>query len=197
MKRRSAFLAPFLILVLLLLLSVTPSHAAKIWTDGTGDGLPDSGNLPATVNSTVTITAWIDSESFTWTNYVVYIERSSGALILVSAAYLISGGANFPIDTFSNPRAVGFGGIFYDNIHGVNAIGTITGRPNRAGLFCYRPIIDPQHILETFSALGTQTSYTLFGTRYNTCYQVTQQLGEPKTHATESVSWGQLKGLYR
>jgi hypothetical protein len=53
------------------------------------------------------------------------------------------------------------------------------------------PIVDPQNPYGTFSVLGTQAGYALFGTTSNTCYEAS-----PSTDS-ESINWGTLKGLYR
>ncbi len=166
------------------------AHAATVWTDADGDGLPDTGTFPTSTGSTVTVDVWIDSESFTWTNFIVFVNRGSN-IDAAGGGYYISStdGVNFPVDTFTNPEATGLGGIFYDN-HGLERIGYIGARPRVPGVFCLSPIIDPEPYGE-FSHLGTQSGYSLFGTSDNTCYDAT-----PST-ASLLVSWGTLKALYR
>ena len=62
------------------------ANAGQIWTDGNGDGLPDGAAFPATPSTNVTVGVWIDAQSFTWTNYLAYVEWNNGCFTYSSAA---------------------------------------------------------------------------------------------------------------
>jgi hypothetical protein len=172
-----------------LLAPAGPVRAARVWMDGDGDGLPDTQQFQTTVGTLVTADVWIDSESFHWTYFVIFVQRTSN-FVFAGAQYSISGGENFPIDTFTNARATGFGGSLYDN-HGLDLIGSLTAWANRSGVFCFSPITDPDNVFGTFCTIGAATDYALFGTSDNTCYQATGSTG------AETLTWGHLKALYR
>ena len=143
--------------------------AGQIWTDGNGDGLPDSGPIVASPNSDVTFGVWIDAQSFNWTNFLAYVEWSSGCMSYVSASYVISGGSNFPVDDFSHPRAVGFGAIGYTE-SGVDHIGNVTMHIDTFVSCCVSPIVDVYNPYYVFSQLGAGASYMLFSSNPGTCY---------------------------
>ena len=181
------------ILLALALSVAVPAFGGTIWTDGNGDGLPDASAIQTAVGATVSIDAWIDSGDFLWTNFLVFVERTSG-LTYVSASYIISGGSNTPIDTFSNPRAVGFGGYGYSRL-GVTQIGSISVQVNRKGLHYFRPIIAIDNIYGTYSVLQSGASYMLFATRSNTSYQT--PVGAKVATPSIETTWGRVKNLYR
>lgn len=145
------------------------AHAGQIWTDGNGDGLPDGGFLIAPPSTNVTVGVWIDAQSFTWTNFLAYVEWSGDCISYVSAQYVIGGMLAFPIDNFSHPRGVGFGGSG-GNGSGVTHIGNVTLHVNTLVNCCVTPIIDVYNPYYVFSQLGAGSAYMLFTTNPRTCY---------------------------
>ena len=165
------------------------------YTDGNADGLPDVGNISAALNAEVTFRVYVDTESFSFTNFQAWIERGT-AFSFVGATYVISGGggANFPIDNFTNPTATGFSGFNYTSPaqHGLLQIGTLTVQAISSGVQCVTVISDPLNPYQTFSVLGTPSTYALFtGANAGTCYDVGGGT------STEITSWGAVKGLFR
>jgi hypothetical protein len=144
------------------------AHAGQIWTDGNGDGLPDSGTLLAAPSTNVTVGVWIDAQSFNWTNFLAYVEWPAGCFTYVSASYAWID-PNFPIDDFSHPNGVGFGGSGY-NQGGVDLIGWVTLHVESLAPCCVTPIIDPYNPYYVFSQLGAGSAYMLFSTNPGTCY---------------------------
>jgi hypothetical protein len=146
------------------------AQAGQIWTDGNGDGLPDGAQSPIVPPSTnVTLGVWIDAQSFTWTNFLAYIEWSGDCISYVSAQYVIGGVAAFPIDNFSHPRGIGFGGSG-GNESGVDHIGNVTLHINTPVVCCVTPIIDVYNPYYVFSQLGAGSAYMLFSSNPGTCY---------------------------
>ena len=145
------------------------AHAGQIWTDGNGDGLPDGTLFTAPPSTNVTVGVWIDAQSFNWTNFLAYIEWSGDCISYVSAQYVVGGVAQFPIDDFSHPRAIGFGGSG-GNGSGVTHIGNMTLHINTAVACCVTPIIDIYNPYYVFSQLGAGSAYMLFSTNPGTCY---------------------------
>jgi hypothetical protein len=145
------------------------SFAGQIWTDGNGDGLVDESPLIVAPGSDVIVGLWIDSQSFSWTNYLAYVEWSSDCMSYVSAAYVIAGGGNFPIDDFSHPRGVGFGGQGFDE-EGVDQIANLTLRVDVPVSCCVQPIIDLDNPYFVFSQLGAGQAYFLFSDAPGTCF---------------------------
>jgi hypothetical protein len=122
----------------------------------------------------VTVGVWIDAQSFTWTNFLAFIEwPASGCISYVSASYVITGGSTFPIDNFSNPMAIGFGGSGF-NQGGVDQIGNATFHINTLVSCCVSPIISTDNPYYTFSQLGSGANYMLFSTAGRTCYNDVQ-----------------------
>ncbi|MFN0149832.1 MAG: hypothetical protein ACKVU1_03855 [bacterium] len=147
-------------------ITVTDARAGQIWTDGNGDGLPDTSPLTLPPNTDVTIGLWVDAQSFTWTNYLAYIEWTPGSVQFLSATYVVTGGSNFPIDDFSHPNGVGFGGNGFSQ-GGVDHIGNVTLRIT-SPLGAVTPIIDIYNPFYVFSQLGSGTAYQLFTTNPGT-----------------------------
>jgi hypothetical protein len=144
------------------------ASAGQIWTDGNGDGLPDTEPIAATPSTNVTFGVWLDAQAFTFTNYLAYIEWTGQCISYVSATYVITGGSNFPIDNFSHPRGLGFGGSGF-NRGGVVHIGNFTVHINSVNC-CVAPIIDIYNPYYVFSQLGAGSAYMLFTTNPGTCY---------------------------
>jgi hypothetical protein len=153
----------------MILASCAPAGAGQIWTDGNGDGLPDGSPPAAPPSTNVTIGVWIDAQSFSWTNFLAYIEWTGQCISYVSASYVISGGSNFPIDNFSHPRGIGFGGSGYAQ-GGVDHIGNMTLHIDSPVSCCVTPIIDQYNPYYVFSQLGAGSAYMLFSTNPGTCY---------------------------
>ena len=165
--RRRIFLA--ILLVFLSIAHNEPTGAAQIWTDGDGDGLPDIGPISVKPNASITVGVWIDAESFGWTNYLAYVGWTPSCIEYDGATYVISGGSNFPIDDFSHPSGIGFGGSGYDQ-GGIDHIGNISFTVLAPVACCVTPIINPNNPYYVFSQLGAGTAYTLFSTSTPTCY---------------------------
>jgi hypothetical protein len=173
----------------LLALALAPAavFAGQIYTDANGDGLADVGpilGVPASQN--VTVDVYIDSQSFTWTNYQAWVARVG--VSYVSHAYVVAPGTNFGIDNFSNPNATGMGGLGF-NKHGVVLIGSITFHKDVQGMACVQPILDIADPYGTFSIIATTSDYRLFATASGSCWN--------DINATEEKSWGAIKGLYQ
>jgi hypothetical protein len=156
------------------------ASAGQIWTDGNGDGLPDTEPLAATPSTNVTVGVWIDAQSFNWTNYLAYVEWAS-CLSYVSAQYVITGGSNFPFDNFSCAdkgvsSCFGFGGSGF-NEGGVDHIGNITFHVETSVSCCVMPIIDIYNPDYVFSQLGAGSSYMLFTSNPGTCYGTQEPSG--------------------
>lgn len=162
-------LLPLFLVAATLIASSGVVNAGQIWTDGNGDGLPDGGPFMVSSNTIVTVGVWVDAQSFTWTNYLAYVEWTPGCLTYLGANYVVSGGSNFPIDDFSNPNAVGFGGNGFTQ-GGVDQIGNIILEVNLPVDCCVTPIIDIDNPFYTFSQLGAGSAYQLFTTNPGTCY---------------------------
>jgi hypothetical protein len=151
---------------------------SSIWTDFDGDGLPDlSGPTFAEPGRLVSVDLWIDGGDFVWTNYLAFVEWNPDCMSLASASYLISGGGNFPIDNFSHPNAVGFGGYCYDQggLDALKRIGRLSFTIDSPGFCCVTPIIDPNNPYYVFSMLAAGSAYRLFSSGSGTC--VTQVQG--------------------
>jgi hypothetical protein len=147
-----------------------PADAGQIWTDGNGDGLPDDGAvMSAAPGEVVSFDIWIDSQGFQWTNFLAYAEWEAACFTYVSAEYLISGGVNFPVDDFTHPSGIGFGGIQYDR-SGVEAISRVSVRLTAPVSCCVTPIIDVNNPYYVFSQLGQGPSYFLFSSNPGSCW---------------------------
>ncbi|MFN0151404.1 MAG: hypothetical protein ACKVU1_11940 [bacterium] len=169
--RRLVFVASVIVLAVIAAFPI-PSNAGQIWTDANGDGLPDApGTFVASAGDVVSVDLWIDSQSFAWTNYLLYVEWAAGCFSYVSGEYTVSGGTNFPIDTFSHPSGIGFGGFEY-GLQGVTAIASLSLRAMTGGVCCVTPIIDPDNAYGVFSQLGTDTDFVLFTSNPNSCWTV-------------------------
>jgi FlgD Ig-like domain/Beta-propeller repeat len=163
---------PLLLLLglVLALPNASSLQAAEIWLDADGDGLPDSDTLAIEVGQPVTVGIWIDSESYTWTNFLAFVEYGD-AIEVDSAAYTVSGGGPFPIDDFSVPNAVGLGGYGYSE-SGVTQLGNLYVHATASGVVCLAPRIDTE--AEPFSQLGVDTSYALFSEAAPSCVSASE-----------------------
>lgn len=177
---------------ILLALALAPAavFAGQVYTDGNGDGLPDVGPIVGVTASTnVTVSVYLDSQSFTWTNYLYFVERQ-GASFVSHTYTLAPTTSHFLIDNASNPNATGMGGLGF-NSHGLVKIGTITFHKDVPGLACVFPIIDTGNPYGTFCSIGTSSDYRLFQTAQGSCWDGVV------TNSTEEKSWGAIKGLYQ
>lgn len=145
------------------------ANAGQIWTDGDGDGFPDGGPINVAPNTNVTVGLWLDSQGFTWTNYLAYVEWNCNCISYLSASYVVTGGSNFPLDDFSHPCGLGFGGSGF-NRSGVSHVGNMSLRVNTPVNCCVTPIIDIYNPFYVFSQLGAGSAYFLFTTNPRTCY---------------------------
>ena len=162
--------------VAVLALAGSPAYPGQIWTDGDADGLPDDGaTLTVAPGEIVSVDIWIDSQAFQWTNFLVYAEWGAACFSYVSAQYLLTDGKNFPIDRFSHPSGVGFGGFSYDR-SGVEAIGRVNLRLTAPVTCCLTPIIDPNNPYGVFSQLGQGKSYFLFSSNPGSCWEPSSEL---------------------
>ena len=149
------------------------AHAGQIWTDGNGDGLPDGGPpIAADPSTNLTVGVWFDAQAFAFTNFLAYIEWGGPCFSYVSATYVITGGSNFPIDNFSAPNAIGFGGSGFANRTGVVQVGNAVFHLNTPISCCISPVIDIYNPYYVFSQLGAGSAYMLFTTNPGTCYGV-------------------------
>jgi hypothetical protein len=169
----------------------TDLAAVPLWADGDGDGLPDPADRPllAERSSLVAVDVWIDSQSFTWTNFQVWVERGE-ALGFVAGVYHLAGGSPFPIDDFTRPNWIGIGGFGFFR-HGVSRLATLTFHlygAGRTGVSFLTNVSDPS---ETFSTLGTPTSYFLFDRAVGTTWVSVGSTGP------DMSDWGLIKALYR
>lgn len=170
MRRPLANVATFSILLLLVTHVASPAVSGEIWTDGDGDGLPDpSGALFASFGDSIEVDVWIDAQAFAWTNYLAYVEWGASCFEFVSAEYLITGGSNFPIDRFSHPSAVGFGGFGYTE-GGIDRVGRVRLRLVAQAACCVAPVIDPDNSYAIFSQLGAASQYLLFNSNPGSCW---------------------------
>ena len=170
MRRPCVNVAHLALSLLLVTCLTTRTRGGEIWTDGNGDGLPDPpGTLVAAFGDSVEVDVWIDAQSFAWTNFLAYVEWDGSCFQYVSAEYLIAGGSNFPIDRFSHPSAVGFGGFGYTE-GGVDRIGRFTLELVAQAACCVTPIIDPKNSYGVFSQLGAESAYFLFTSNPGSCW---------------------------
>lgn len=149
--------------------AIGSASAGQIWTDGDGDGLPDADNIIVAPNTDVTLGLWMDAQSFAWTNFLAYVEWTPGCLQYLGASYVIAGGSTFPIDDFSHPNGVGFGGSGF-NEGGVDQVGLVNLRVLVPVACAVTPAIDVYNPFYVFSQLGSGSAYQLFTTNPGTVY---------------------------
>lgn len=168
------------------------ANAGQIWTDGDLDGLPDATPLTAGPGDTVSVDIYVDSQSFTWTGFIVFVEWDPTAISYLSATYMIVGGTNFPLDTFTHPNAVGWGGFGYGS-SGVDLIGAASFRID-ADPGCVEPIIDYYNPYQAYSVLISGTTSFLFQTETRTCW--TESATGVRSASTQDATWGRIKRLF-
>lgn len=176
--RFASFWRPCVGLLALGLVTLGGAHftrAATIWTDANGDGLPDSSTFTVPPSTNVTVGVWIDSEGFAWTSYAVYVEWTPGIFSYVSAQYVVTGGGNFPIDNFSHPSGIGFGGYWFSR-NGVSHLGNLILHVNEPFDGCVTPITDEQNPYRVVSILTDVPAYTLFSSADSSCYGVPAEM---------------------
>jgi len=182
-------LAVLIALPVAALIAPTAAHAAEIWLDTDGDGLPQGSPLWAVdPGDEVTLDVWINSGSFSWTNYLVYLHLDTDCLSLSSADYVIRG-SNFPVDDFSDESAIGFGGLGFD-ASGSDLIARITLRVESPQGCCVKPLTEVVDDEESvWSQLGAGERYALFEETDGICFE--------STEGRDVTSWGGIKGLYK
>jgi len=172
MKARAGCVVALGLSLALVLAAPRAIRAGSVWTDANGDGLPDApGTLVASTGDVVSVDVWIDSQSFAWTNFLVYAEWTPGRFQFLSGQYRITGGQNFPVDDFTHPSGVGFGGAGYDR-QGIDRMATIDLRVLSGGACCVTPIIDVYNPYYAFCQLGSGAAYLLFTSNPNSCWTV-------------------------
>jgi hypothetical protein len=167
----------------------TAVFAGQIWTDGNGDGLPDTNKLQALPSDNVTVSIWFDTQSFEMTYYQTYIQRDP-CVQFVGATYEAGGGTTFPIDNFQHPFRTGHARSGLSPTHGVYRVGTITFHVEAPINCCVVPHIDGGDA--PYSIIGNNATggYAFFQSRFGTCW-------EGEGVSTEPTSWGNIKGLYQ
>jgi len=149
--------------------AIGSASAGQTWTDGDGDGLPDSNDVIVATNTDVTLGVWMDAQSFAWTNFLAYIEWTPGCLQYLGASYVIAGGSMFPIDDFSHANGVGLGGSGF-NEGGVDQVGVVSLRGLVPVACAVTPVIDVYNPFYVCSQLGSGSAYQLFTTNPGTVY---------------------------
>jgi hypothetical protein len=177
-----------LVALLALVMLAAPALAATVWLDSDGDGLPQQGGLLAVSNgANLTLDVWMNSGSFQWTNYLLYVQWD-GCMNVSNPEYVIGGGTAFEIDDFSLSSGIGFGGFGF-NGHGSNLVGRIKVRVDSPNGCCIKPITEADDY-SVFSQLGTTgDSYRLFDDTDGLCFE--------SLDSRREQSWGGVKGLYK
>jgi hypothetical protein len=162
---------PILAQALAVILLSNPVTAAQIWTDGNGDGLPDTSPIAVSSGANVAVDIWIDAEGFSWTNFQTVVQYQDPCLQSPQAQYTIAGGVNFPPETPVTPTVVVLNGFGYSEA-GVDKIGNVTFQMGASSPCCVTPMVDPQDPSGYFSALGIQQTFELFTTSSGTCFEI-------------------------
>lgn len=175
--RRPASVRLLALCIPLLLLAAPAARAASVWTDGNGDGLPDApGELVTAPYTIVSVDVWIDSGTFVWTNFLAYVEWTPSCLTYLNGAYLVSGGERFPVDDFSHPSGVGYGGYNLPPRQGVAALMQLNFRIESPVVCCVSPIIDTNNPYYVFCQLGQAENYMAFSEMSPSCWELTIEL---------------------
>jgi hypothetical protein len=165
-----------------------PARAATLWLDSDGDGLPQQGGLLAVSNGAdLTLDVWINSGSFQWTNYLIFVQWD-GCMDVSDPEYVISGGTNFPIDNFSLSSAIGFGGFGYTE-HGSDLVARVSVRVSSPSGCCVKPITEVDEETLAFSQLTYGDTYRLFDDTDGLCFE--------SLDSRRDKTWGGVKGLYK
>ena len=185
----SDLIAGATIMLAALMILPAPGRTATVWLDSDGDGLPQQGGLLAVSNgANLTLDVWINSGSFQWTNYLLYIEWD-GCIDISDPEYVVSGGTNFGIDDFSKPSTVGFGGTGFSQ-HGTDLIARVKLAVSSPNGCCVRPITEVDEEYGAFCQLGSAPeAYRLFDDTDGLCFE--------SLDSRRDKSWGGVKGLYK
>ncbi len=180
-------------------LAPTDCRAARAWTDGNGDGLPDQTSIQPFLQD-VSVGVWIDTESYAFTQFQVWISLGSNSnLSFLSGTYVISGGTLNPVNTSAGPDRVGFTGYGFPPQHGTLQIANATFHLRcRTRNGTVNPVIDLGDA--PYSILLTGNSYQAFSSASGTnwvCNGCCEKNCCDPPAPTESKSWGLIKGLYR
>lgn len=134
--------------------SVTWFYGGRVWIDTDGDGLPECGPASPFLHApgdTISLDVWIDTESFVFSSFQIYVEWEPTGLDYVSAEYVISGGQNAAPEVWAGgPEAVGFMGWNYSR-SGVMLIGRVHLRYVQPIETCVYTMIDPSYYGEIWS----------------------------------------------
>jgi hypothetical protein len=172
-------------LVLLLGYCISSIFAAEIWTDANGDGLPDSACVSTVpTGNNISVDVWLDAGTFAFTNFVVFIQHQP-CYSFASGQYVITGGSAFPIDSFTHPEAVGFGGWAFPPTTGVQHICQVTylvAGPGRCAVF---PIVDPDDAFGAVSAIGNDSTAVAFDLGTGSCWRASAP--------EDTTSWGRVR----
>lgn len=175
----------------------------NIWVDTDGDGAPGP-NQTVALNASVTVDLWIDTKDVAFTSFQTWFELGDGGGLYFSrdtvdtdVTFRITGGVPDPVDTFSNPNALGFTGSGFTSQMGVIRIATLVTKairnaPSFSG--CIAPIADYANPNGTFSIVNFPGGgYAVFcaGVVSPGCYTI------GAGSSTENTTWGGVKALYQ
>lgn len=181
---------------------------ADAWIDRNGDGNPDVGVANATMGVPVSFDIWVDSHTFTFTGFnlfftwgtydppLAYFDRTAGTFTMnVNPAI---GGSADPIDNFTNPAGLGRSNTVDPTPEtGVRMLLSVTVNPTFAGTVvdtaCIRVVTDLADIFNVPGYLVNGSTSSTFNAGVVTPSCFTLNGGG---NASESTTWGKVKGLY-
>lgn len=177
-----------LLALLFLAAAFDAAAAGTVWTDYDGDGLPDCGPanaFDASVGTVVGVDVWVDSQSSTWTGFMLFVAWDSAYLTFSDATYYDFGdGTNAPVFEFIGLGA-SFSGNGYSNA-GVDRIARLELSVDNSGNCCVWPNVDYNSLLKYWSYLTND--FLLFEQSAGTCFEA---------QITAPDRWGRIGGLYR
>lgn len=166
--------------------------AGQIWTDLDGDGLP-GGTVFGETSDTFEVDIWIDSQSFSFTEFQAAIDI--GSANFAGPATVLAGCTGETVDGGST---IIVSGKECATMSGVIKVGSFFMHINDDCVVCPIPIIEdvetPGKEAPCFgdtSRLVSPTGLFCFSTAGNDCVDCNAPT------ATDETTWGSLKGLYR